>query len=354
MKRYSQKSLLFGALLTLLVLANLYLLSELSPVIGKLFAVIRVVVFPFFIAMIISYVLNPVVSLLSSRMVPRTAAVILIYATFLVGSLVIFMNVTPLLGAQIREISENLPVWNERVQVWLHSLMDGKSALPLSVQEGIDGSLDKVEAALSGIVETIFTKITGTISQFFIWLLIPFVIFYMLKDFQAIERSLVLFLPKQNRRKWLRLLRDIDEALGNYIRGQLLVCVAVGVLAYIGYMLIGLPYALLLASVVALMNIIPYLGPFIGAAPAILVGLSVSWQMALLVVIVNVCVQVVEGSVFSPQIVGRTLRLHPLVIILALILGGEIGGVLGLLLAVPAVAVIKVVLEHLIVYRFRS
>ena len=119
-------------------------------------------------------------------------------------------------------------------------------------------------------------------------------------------------------------------------RGQLLVCLVVGILAYVGYMLIGLPYALLLASIVGLMNVIPYLGPFIGAAPAVLVGLSESWKLALFVVAVNVVVQILESNVVSPQIVGRTLKLHPLVIILALLIGGQLGGILGLILAVPS------------------
>lgn len=353
MNRINQRSLLFAGFLSLLVLANLFLLAELSPLIAKLLTFLKTVLFPFFIAMIISYLLNPVVTLLSSRMVPRSVAVILIYATFLVSTLVLSMNLIPLLSTQIRELTEHFPEWNQRVQMWLHNMVDSKSALPLSVQDGIDGSLNKLEDSLSGSIENLLVGLRGTIGQLFIWLLIPFVVFYMLKDFKAMERSAVLFLPKKNRRKWLRLFRDIDDALGNYIRGQLLVCIVVGVLAYIGYVVVGLPYAFLLASFVGLMNIIPYLGPFIGAAPAVLVGISESWKLALLVLVVNVVVQILESNVVSPQIVGRTLHLHPLVIILALIIGGQLGGILGLILAVPAFAVCKVVLEHFFVYRFR-
>ena len=353
MKRISERTLLFAALLSLLILANLFLLAELSPLISKVLVFLKAVFFPFFVAMIISYVLNPVVTLLSSRMVPRSVAVFLIYATFLVTTFVILMNIIPLLGRQIQELTEHVPEWNYRVQMWMHSVADGKSALPDSVREGIDKSLDRLEEALSDGIERLFVGLRGTIGHVFMWFLIPFVAFYMLKDFKAIERSTVLFLPKNNRRKWVRLFRDVDEALGSYIRGQLLVCLVVGILAYVGYMLIGLPYALLLASIVGLMNVIPYLGPFIGAAPAVLVGLSESWKLALFVVAVNVVVQILESNVVSPQIVGRTLKLHPLVIILALLIGGQLGGTLGLILAVPSFAVLKVVLEHLFIYRFR-
>lgn len=148
----------------------------------------------------------------------------------------------------------------------------------------------------------------------------------MLKDIQSIERTLLTLLPKKQRKPILRLLRDVDDALGNYIRGQFLVCVVVGVLAYIGYLIVGLPYALLMAALVAVFNVIPYLGPIFGLIPSLFVALTVSPKTAVGVVIVNLFVQMLEGNVISPQIVGRSLHMHPLFIILALLVGGEIGG----------------------------
>src|SRR5690606_11755099 len=150
-----------------------------------------------------------------------------------------------------------------------------------------------------------------------------------------------------------RMLLDIDRALGQYIRGQLIVAVIVGALAYLGYWLIGMPYALLLAGIVSIFNIVPYIGPFFGAAPAILMAATVSWKMVLYVVIVNTIVQILEGNVVSPQVVGRTLHMHPLSIILALLIGGELAGIVGLILAVPCLAVLKVILQHVRQYYLR-
>ena len=104
-------------------------------------------------------------------------------------------------------------------------------------------------------------------------------------------------------------MKEIDTALGNYVRGQFIVCVIVGVFAYMGYMVIGMPYALLLA-IVAAFNVVPYLGPFLGAAPAVVMASTVSIKMVLMV-IVNAMCQVLESNVISPQVVGRTLHLHP-------------------------------------------
>lgn len=124
----------------------------------------------------------------------------------------------------------------------------------------------------------------------------------------------------------------------------------IGTLAYIGYLIVGLPYAIVLALIVGITNIIPYLGPYIGAFPALIVALSISWKMALSVVVVNIIVQIFEGNVVSPQVVGRKLHIHPLFIIISLLIGGKLAGILGLILAVPVFAVLKVIVHHIVLY----
>jgi len=164
------------------------------------------------------------------------------------------------------------------------------------------------------------------------------------------EQTAITFIPKKHRTHIIKLLTDIDSALGNYVRGQFIVCLIVGVLAYLGYWIIGMPYPLLLASVVMVFNIIPYLGPFFGAAPAIIMASTISFKMVLLVAGVNLAVQILEGNVISPQVVGRTLHMHPLLIIFVLLIGGELAGIVGLILAVPFFAVLKVLFQHMWVY----
>jgi predicted PurR-regulated permease PerM len=293
----------------------------------------------------ISYILNPVVSLLGRRKVPRTAAVLLIYSVFITSFTVIFMNVTPMLVSQVSELNEHMPELTLKAQ----SIVDGynkSDMLPSSVRDGINRSLAKFEAGISESVANYVSGIGSTIGVLLIIFIVPFMSFYMLKDFQTLEKTALAIVPKSQRQQIVRMLLDIDAALGSYIRGQLLVCVIVGVLAYIGYWSIGMPYPLLLAALVALFNIIPYLGPFFGAAPAILMASTISLKMVLLVAGVNFAVQVLEGNVISPQVVGKSLHMHPLVIIFALLVGGELGGIIGLILAVPLFAVLKVVIQH--------
>ena len=124
-----------------------------------------------------------------------------------------------------------------------------------------------MESRLAGGISDFMDNIGNTINILFNVLIVPFLIFYILKDFEVFQRTVVSYLPRSRRKSIVTLLKEIDTALGNYVRGQFLVCLIIGVLAYVGYMIVGMPYALLLASIVAVFNIIPYLGPFLGAAP---------------------------------------------------------------------------------------
>lgn len=333
----------------LLGLAALYLLQLLRPMLAGVYAFLKTVMAPFLIALIISYVLNPVVNLLHARKVPRTAAVLLIYAVFVAAVTVILMNLIPMFMKQLRELNEQLPGLSARAQNLMDEMRDS-DWMPRSVRDGFNEAFRRLEESISRIVSGAVASIDETVNVLFVAFIVPFLVFYMLKDFQLLERTALRIVPAKHRRHTVKMLIDIDTALGNYIRGQLIVCLLVGVLAYLGYWLIGMPYALLLAGLVAVFNIIPYLGPFFGAAPAIMAASTVSVKMMLLVAAVNLAVQIIEGNVISPQVVGRTLQMHPLLIIFVLLVGGELAGIVGLILAVPAYAALKVVAQHFWIY----
>lgn len=340
----------FQALLyAMLSLIVILLLIQIRPLIIGIYGFLKAVLTPFLIALIISYVLNPIVCLLNLRKVPRTVAVLLIYAVFITSMIVILMNLIPMFIKQLNELNEHLPQLAYKAQTLMTEFNDNRY-LPDSVRSGINRSLIKMESGVSTAISGYIDGIGSTINMVFIAFIVPFLAFYMLKDFQVMERSVLSIVPKKHRKQTVKLFFDIDTALGNYIRGQLLVCIIVGILAYVGYWIIGMPYPLLLASVVSITNIIPYLGPYFGAAPAVLMASAISWKMVLYVVIVNTSVQILESNVISPQVVGRTLNMHPMTIIFALLVGGEIAGIIGLILAVPLFAVLKVLIQHISLY----
>ncbi|WP_281888927.1 AI-2E family transporter [Paenibacillus sp. YYML68] len=349
MDRLTNNRFLLGMIYTLIGLVILYVLMQLRPMLTGVYVFLREILTPFIIALIISYVLNPVVSLLGARKVPRTVAVLLIYALFIISVTVVLMNVIPLFMKQLTELNEHMPDVSFKAQSLVDNL-NGVQFLPDSVRIGLNQSLAKLEDGISLAISEYVNGIGGVIDTVFTIFIIPFVAFYMLKDFQLMEKMTLAVVPKKHRKEIVSTLMDIDTALGNYIRGQFIVCLIIGLLAYIGYWLIGIPYALLLASVVAVFNIVPYLGPFLGAAPALVVASTISLKMVLLVIVVNTACQILEGNVISPQVVGRSLKMHPLFIIFALLVGGEVAGIVGLILAVPFFAVMKVILQHVFQY----
>lgn len=341
------------ALVTLVILACAWLLWELRDVVKLLASITSYVLAPFLISVIIAYLLHPLVQLLHRRGVPRGASIVIIYIVFFLFVTVLLLNMIPLFIDQLRELSEKLPALIKQAEKWMNNFHQNKRYLPLAVRNAIDSNLTTLESktttSISHILEQAGVAVEGMAGAF----VVPFLVFYMLKDVKGIERAVIAFFPKGNRSEIMRLIRSVDEALGNYIRGQLLVAFLVGVLAYVGYLIIAMPYGFLLALIVAVTNIIPYVGPFIGAAPAILLAFTVSPMMALKVLIVNLVIQQLEGNVISPLLIGRSLKLHPMLIIFALLLGGEMFGMVGLILCIPVVAVGKVLLQHLVLHYMR-
>ncbi|GLG00342.1 UPF0118 membrane protein YrrI [Alicyclobacillus hesperidum subsp. aegles] len=321
----------------------IYLFGLLRGFFMDIWAVISTVFYPFLAALIISYILQPVVELLHRRRVPRSAAILCIYFTFAILVVVGVLNAVPVISRQISQLVSSFPAITAQISHWMDMVNSRKQYLPNTVRVGLENALQQLEHRFETAPTGIFSFISSTINAIFMAFIVPFLVFYMLKDAKAIGRAMVGLAPVRYKRRVRIILHGIDETLGGYIRGQFLVMLAIGILAFIGYLIIGMPYALLLALFLAIADIIPYLGPIIGIAPAVIIALTVSPALLIKVVIVNIAVQQCEGNFISPQIMGRTLKLHPMAIVAALLIGGELAGVVGLILAVPTLAVLKVV-----------
>jgi len=350
MEELRRRPLLYYGLLALVLLACVWLLWELRFVWQAIGAILSYVLTPFLIAVVIAYLLNPLVARLHKRGVPRGTAIVIIYFVFFLFLTAALLNAIPLLIEQLREFGEQIPHLFQQVETLMDSFNEDTKQLPEAVRKALNSNLSGFESKITASITKVMETAGNTLEIVTIAFVIPFLVFYMLKDVKGIERAIVAFFPAGNRSEILRLIKSIDEALGNYIRGQLFVSFVIGVLAYLGYWIVHMPYALLLALIVAVTNVIPYIGPFIGAAPGILLAFTVSPMMALKVAIVNVIIQQLEGNLIGPYLIGRSLKLHPMLIIFAVLLGGELFGVAGLILAIPVVAVGKVLLQHLVLH----
>lgn len=332
------------------ILLAVYGLTLVMPVLSRVFSFLLTLATPFVLAFIIAYLLHPLVRRFTRRRVPRPVAVILAYTLFLAVATVAVLRVAPEVVVQMRELARQLPQWATAYQQWLDWFHLQVYQLPDGIRQGISASIAHMETRTQRWMMSWLNGLDDRFKQAMILFVAPFIAYYILRDYGRLKKTVLEVVPRHHRRRVLRVLRDIDRTLGSYIRGQLLVCLVVGVLAYIGYRLIDLPYPLFLAVMVGITNIIPYFGPILGMIPALLVAVTVSGKMALMVVAVNFVIQFIEGNIASPLIVGRTLHLHPLWIIFALLAGGELGGIVGMIFAVPVFAVLKVLVQHAVMY----
>lgn len=326
----------------------LYYVGQLRGFLTDVWAVVSAVLLPFVLALVLTYILQPVVDLLTKRRVPRTAAILLIYAVLVLILVIIFMNAIPTATRQVNQLIEYLPSLVHDVNGYIDLFAKKKQYLPDAVRLGIEGAITQIEQTLTGSISHIFGVLSSAVGTIFAMFVVPFLVFYMLKDGKSMGRGFLRLFPESKREKVRDILTGVDHTLGSYIRGQMLVMFAVGVLTYIGYLIVRMPYAILLAFFLAVADMIPYLGPFIGVAPALLLAIPLGWPMVVKVLIVNVIVQQCEGNFLSPQIMGRTLRLHPMAIVAALLIGGELGGFVGLVAAIPLLAVAKVLWMQLV------
>ncbi len=298
---------------------------------------------PFLFAVLLAYLLSPFVEALEKRRVPRTLAILIIYSLFIAALVMAGVYAVPAIVNEVNGLIKQLPTLTQQVQDFLVRVEEqfNHFNLPPTVTEALNNNIMKLQVYLDRLLSAIPQFILNLFGRIVAIILIPILSFYMLKDIELIKQSLLNLVPGGHRGRIVALLSRIDDKLGAWIRGQLTVGFIVGFLTFVGLEVVGMDFALVLGTLVGITNIIPYFGPIIGAAPALLLGLMRSPLMFVKVLIVQVVAQQLESNLITPQILGRQLGLHPLLIIFALLLGAQFGGVVGLLFAVPITAVIR-------------
>lgn len=310
--------------------------------------------FPILIAGFLFFLFNPIVNFLAHRRVPKGIAILLIYVVFigLIGLLI--GTVGPSLSRQVADLIKDTPYYIKEARIFFEGMSETVWFKWTMQQDYV--SFDKIVNTLQTYLTSLPSRITDSLSSVFsvvtnitlVIVTVPFILFYMLKDGHKFSGAILKFVPTQYRQSGAIVLKDTVQTLATYIQGQLLVCLFVGVGTFIGYLIIGLPYAILFAFIGAVTNIIPYVGPFLGAAPAFIVAFLHSPTQALLVVIVIVIVQQLDGNLISPLVIGKKLNTHPLTIIILLLVAGNIAGILGMILAVPAYSVAKTIILNIV------
>lgn len=307
---------------------------------------------PFILGLIIAYLLNPVVVRVAHVGVPRWVAVLIILFLFLgLVGLGIAMLV-PVLIRETVQMSADLPGWIASAQTSLVSLGNrfGLNVDPGEIAANLQGQAGQILQAGKGVLAGLLAGGAAVASFVTFVFLMPIVAFYMMVDWPRLTAKVDELLPKSRAATIRDLLGQIDRTLAGFIRGQLSVCVILGLMYGIGLTLIGLRFGFLIGMTAGILSIMPYVGSTIGLLLSVGVAwfTTQDWGMVGMAVTVFVIGQIIEGNFLTPKLVGGNVGLHPLWIIFALMAGGALAGFVGLLVAVPVAAVIGVMVRFVL------
>jgi predicted PurR-regulated permease PerM len=311
---------------------------------------IRIIFPPLVVAIIVVYLLNPVVTALQRRGLRRGWGALLVYLGFaaVFGTALYFL--IPVVADQISEFARAAP---EILSNTIRDLTDLAARLGIDVGEAGAPSGQSILEVLGSI----FSITRGIFDVALIVILGPIMAFYLLVDLPKIKRNIRAMVPARRRSEVESVTEKIGRAIGSYFRGQLLVALFVAVASSIALSIVGLPFWAVVGLVTGLFNLIPLIGPFIGAAVAIfvalttdrsggLLGLDPGWPLALASAVALLIVQQIDNHIISPNMIGRTVRLHPVTVVLGLLVGGTLLGLWGMLLAIPVIATVKILILH--------
>ncbi|MDK2820141.1 MAG: hypothetical protein PWP31_106 [Clostridia bacterium] len=310
---------------------------------------VREILTPFFLAALIAYLLKPMMLELEKKKIKRSLAILYLYLLLLGIVSLLFFFILPQLLRELNKFIDKLPVFTTEIENLVHDFYKryNQVVIPPGIRSLLDETIKNVSTTFQQLarnaVETMINLVTGIAS----FLLAPILAYYFLRDSEHIGRTASNLLPIQIKEDVLGIWKEIDEVFTNFIRGHVLVSIIVGFFSGVGLAIVGSSYAVILGVIVGLADLIPYFGPIIGAVPVVALSLLESKQLAIYSIIVMVIVQQIESFFLSPFIMSERVGLHPLMVVFAILAGGELWGVLGLLLGVPIIAIGRIIIKFI-------
>lgn len=322
---------------------------------------LRGVLFPLFFAFLVAYALDPFVDRLEEMKVPRAAGALLVMASIFAGLITLVIYAIPLFVDEVRSAAADLPSQVQgleaRAEPWLWSSF--KIKLPHTMSDLVRALEDKVQGELPGTLSTAALALFGTLSYVAVALsalIIPVFAIYLLIDFDRIVARVGQLVPRRWHASVSDIAREVHRTLGSYVRGQLTANIVLGALYATGLRLVDIRLAVPIGVLTGLLAFVPYIGFSVGLLLAVAMAL-LDWQgvgTLLGVVAVMGCVQVLDGLIVTPRIVGRSVGLAPLEVLVTMMAAASLFGFFGVLLAVPLGAVIKILVRRTVRAYLRS
>ncbi len=316
---------------------------------------------PFLFGLVIAYLLVPFVNMvqktmpraLKERNLARPVAILLVYLFALALIVASLLTIVPPIISQVQSLYENLPGLYEEARLLVdQGLAEYRDVIPPALQQRFERNLQGfdpmvvLDPILGGTLQAV-GAVRNFVSSLVGWIVIPFWLFFILNDNAGFLKGTMRLVPQEFRADAEGIRVIIDKVLSGYIRGQLLVALEIGVLSFIGLLLVGVEYSLLLGLIAGIFGVIPFIGAILGALPAIVVAFLQEPRLALWAVLVFVVVQQIDNIIFSPRIMGRSVALHPAIIMVAIVVGTSLFGALGAIIAVPLTAVLRDIIQYI-------
>lgn len=355
--RFLNNKVVITLAIILLILLTIFVFTKIAYLFRPLLVFINLIAFPIILSGVLYYLFEPLVFKMVTLGIKRKYAIWLIF--FILILLIVWgmSSLIPALRQQGMAFIDNIPDYNEQIKDIIQQLPFNLDRLILesnlslffssidwnSISEQINVLISSTFGGIGNVIGTVAQIVTGIVTM-------PVILYYLLLDGHQLPNEILYHIPSKYRVSFGKILFKSNHQISQYIRGQIVVAVTVGVLFAIGYTIIGIDYAVSLAVIAGIMNIIPYLGSIIAVVPALIIGLLTSPYMLIKVMIVVGLEQLIEGRIVSPQILGNNLKIHPITILFILLGGARLFGVSGLILAVPGYAIIKVLITEIYHY----
>lgn len=343
------KPSMYVLIMIILLLTSILLYNQISGFFEPLSIIYSSMLAPVLVAYIFFYVLRPINKFLVTKIsLNRSVSSILSIIIGIALIIAVFVGAVPVMVEQTQHLIAAMPGYYETIRYYLEANSD--NAIVKSIIDYMNNNLNMGQ--LSSKAFSIFSStITGVASAFSsmasVMMTAPFVLYYLLKDSTKFQNFIISKLPEEMKKPVEETIDEIDSKVGSYISGQMLVSLCIGVLLFIGYNIIGLPYAVSLATLAALLSIVPYLGPVLAIMPAMLVAFATDWVMVVKMLVVWGVVQFLEGNFISPNIMGRSMNQHPLTVIFVIIIAAKMMGIVGAIIGIPFYAVLKILAERI-------
>ncbi|EIA5737384.1 AI-2E family transporter [Staphylococcus pseudintermedius] len=349
MKFFGGKDLIFALLVFILVGIVIFIFDRVSYIFQPFIIIFNTIAAPIIIALILYYLFNPVINLMERYNINRIWG-ITIFFLGIIGMITIAVNLLiPIVSFQFDRLMDNFPNYLNKLTSFANNMMHIPflSDYYSQIEKAVTGLQEKIPTFADGLSSKIRVFAEAVVNITVVIITVPFVLFFMLKDGHRFKEFSNKIVPPKFRKDVHDLLDKMSEQVGSYIQGQIIVSFCIGILLFIGYSIIGLDYALILASIAAVTSVVPYLGPTIAISPAIIISIITSPFMLIKLIVVWTAVQFIEGHFISPNIMGKTLKIHPLTIIFVLLSAGNLLGVVGVILGIPSYAILKVLVSHI-------